>query len=147
MLALHEHGFADMHVAVDVAEAVPSSDLARNIARVLAQGGLDPGSLELEVTESVMENADSAIRTLHDLKAMGVHLSIDDFGIGYSSLSHLKRFPIDALRVDEFALRAPIWLRRERRRDYQRGNRDGPQLAPDDHRGGVETEETVRASA
>jgi EAL domain-containing protein (putative c-di-GMP-specific phosphodiesterase class I) len=104
--ALHKHGFADMHVAVNLSpKQFRQRDLARNIARVLEQGSLDPGCLELEVTESVMENADSAIRTLHDLKAMGVHLSIDDFGIGYSSLSHLKRFPIDALKVDQSFVR------------------------------------------
>jgi diguanylate cyclase (GGDEF)-like protein/PAS domain S-box-containing protein len=104
--ALHEHGFADLHVAVNLSpKQFRQRDLARNIARVLKQGSLDPGCLELEVTESVMENADSAIRTLHDLKAMGVHLSIDDFGIGYSSLSHLKRFPIDALKVDQSFVR------------------------------------------
>jgi diguanylate cyclase (GGDEF)-like protein/PAS domain S-box-containing protein len=104
--ALHESGFADLRVAVNLSpKQFRQRDLARNIARVLDQQRLDPDCLELEVTESVMENADSAIRTLHDLKAMGVHLSIDDFGIGYSSLSYLKRFPIDALKVDQSFVR------------------------------------------
>ena len=62
---------------------------------------MDPGLLELEITESMMmHNTDKTIQVLTGLKAMGIHIAIDDFGIGYSSLSHLKQFPIDIIKID-----------------------------------------------
>ncbi len=71
------------------------------VGRVLRETGLEPGGLELEITESaVMKDADAALATLKALKETGVHLSIDDFGTGYSSLSYLRSFPIDGLKVD-----------------------------------------------
>ncbi|MDQ3819865.1 MAG: EAL domain-containing protein, partial [Acidobacteriota bacterium] len=68
--------------------------------------GLRPESLELEVTESsVMKNTESAIRTLSELKSMGIKISIDDFGSGYSSLGYLKHLPIDVLKIDQSFVR------------------------------------------
>jgi EAL domain-containing protein (putative c-di-GMP-specific phosphodiesterase class I) len=68
---------------------------------VLAQTGLSPGRLMLEMTEStVMEKTEMAIMTLTDLKVRGVLLSLDDFGTGYSSLNHLRSFPIDQIKID-----------------------------------------------
>jgi len=76
-------------------------DLVDEIARVLQENRLDPGCLELEITESaVMADADTTVATLRKLKALGVRLAIDDFGTGNSSLSCLKRFPVDTLKVD-----------------------------------------------
>jgi diguanylate cyclase (GGDEF)-like protein len=67
----------------------------------LAETGLCPGQLELEITESTaMRDVEHSIRTLTRLKEMGVRVSIDDFGTGYSSLSYLKRFPVDAVKID-----------------------------------------------
>ena len=64
--------------------------------------GLDPACLVLEITESVLvQDADSVIARMLELKALGVAFAIDDFGTGYSSLSYLKRFPIDILKVDK----------------------------------------------
>lgn len=75
--------------------------LARDVARILQEPGLNPRHLSLEVTESVlMEDAHSTIATLRGLKGLGVELAVNDFGTGYSSLSHLRRSPIDHLKID-----------------------------------------------
>jgi diguanylate cyclase (GGDEF)-like protein/PAS domain S-box-containing protein len=77
------------------------SDLLDQIMRTLDVTGLDPHSLKLEITESiVMQNIDVATGMLEQLRALGVELSIDDFGTGYSSLSYLHRLPIDTLKID-----------------------------------------------
>jgi len=75
-------------------------DLPEQIARVLAETGLDPALLDLEITESVaMEDAEASGTVLFGLKALGVRVSLDDFGTGYSSLAYLKKLPIDALKL------------------------------------------------
>ena len=75
--------------------------LLAEVAQALRQSRLDPSRLVLEITEQVMMgDADATIGTLRELKALGVRLAIDDFGVGYSSLSYLKRFPVDALKID-----------------------------------------------
>jgi diguanylate cyclase (GGDEF)-like protein/PAS domain S-box-containing protein len=77
-----------------------------NIFATLRDTGLDPRSLELELTESVlMKRADSAATVLKTLRAKGVRIAVDDFGTGYSSLSYLRKFPIDALKVDQSFVR------------------------------------------
>src|SRR5215213_1211841 len=76
-------------------------DLGQQIKAILERTGLDPRSLKLEITESVvMENADLAITMLKQLHELGIELSIDDFGTGYSSLSYLHRFPVNNLKID-----------------------------------------------
>ncbi|NWC74974.1 EAL domain-containing response regulator [Pseudomonas sp. P7759] len=76
-------------------------DLIADIARILAQTGVEPHWLEVELTEgSLMENTQHTIASLQRLHAMGVKISIDDFGTGYSSLAYLRRFPIDTLKID-----------------------------------------------
>ncbi len=72
------------------------------VAEVLGESGIDPATLQLEITEGAMTSngTNSADRTLRNLKRMGVQLAIDDFGLGYSSLSYLKRFPVDFLKID-----------------------------------------------
>ncbi|MDP9372722.1 MAG: EAL domain-containing protein, partial [Chloroflexota bacterium] len=76
--------------------------LVAEVAQALREIALEPGRLQLELTESVvMEDALTTMATLRELKGLGVGLALDDFGTGYSSLSYLKRFPIDTLKVDK----------------------------------------------
>jgi diguanylate cyclase (GGDEF)-like protein len=76
-------------------------DFVSMVERTLAETGLDPTRLELELTEStLLGNLDSAESAMHRLRAMGVRLALDDFGTGYSSLLYLRRFPFDKLKID-----------------------------------------------
>jgi diguanylate cyclase (GGDEF)-like protein len=75
--------------------------LLDDVKSALAESGLEPSDLELEITESmVMNNPEQAVNMLRQLKDLGIRVAIDDFGIGYSSLAYLKRFPIDSVKVD-----------------------------------------------
>ena len=72
----------------------------------LAEYEIEPRLVELELTESVlMQNVDDVLQTVEDIKALGVSLAIDDFGTGFSSLSYLRRFPIDRLKIDKTFVR------------------------------------------
>jgi len=97
-----EAGLEPLRVSVNLSgHQFREKRLVGLVGDALQEADLEPGRLELEITESVaMEHAEQTVRTLHELKAMGVRVSIDDFGTGYSSLSYLKRFPIDSLKVD-----------------------------------------------
>jgi diguanylate cyclase (GGDEF)-like protein/PAS domain S-box-containing protein len=76
-------------------------DLPDKVSAILKETGLDPQTLVLEITESmIMANVDAAVITMNQIRDLGVHLHIDDFGTGYSSLSYLHHFPIDALKID-----------------------------------------------
>jgi len=76
-------------------------DLVDQVASALAETGLPPRCLKLEITESyLMENNDLTIKTLSRLRALGVQLSLDDFGTGYSSLSYLHSLPVNYLKID-----------------------------------------------
>ena len=78
------------------------ADLAQKIEGVLAETGLDPARLELEITETaLLRDRDVVLKVLHHLKAMGVHIAMDDFGTGYSSLSNLQCFPFDKIKIDK----------------------------------------------
>ncbi|MEG4004643.1 EAL domain-containing response regulator [Microcoleus sp. Pol11C1] len=95
-------GFSGLRVAVNLSpRQFHQPDLSSRVAQILAETGLEPTSLELELTESLMvEDAESAIATLQQLKNLGVSISIDDFGTGYSSLSYLTQYPFDTLKID-----------------------------------------------
>ncbi len=100
-------GLPEIRVAVNLsARQFRDPGLVERVQRVIADSGLDPRHLELEITEStVMQDSEAAAGTLHALKALGITLSVDDFGTGYSSLSYLKLFPIDALKIDRSFVR------------------------------------------
>ena len=74
-------------------------DLVGEVALTLAETGLPPDTLELEITESVLMD-DAAVGALRNLRELGVHLALDDFGTGFSSLSYLKHLPLDTIKVD-----------------------------------------------
>ena len=91
-----------MQVAVNVSgQQLRQPDFVEMVKKIIAETGMDPRLLELEFTESiVMENAEKTIETLNSLKKLGIQLSIDDFGTGFSSLSYLKHFAIDRIKID-----------------------------------------------
>lgn len=99
----HDAGMTSLNVAVNVSVVqLLRGDFSEIVRRVLADTGLPPHALELEVTESVlMANAEQAAAKLQALREMGVSLAIDDFGTGYSSLAYLKRLPITTLKIDK----------------------------------------------
>ncbi|MBQ5949385.1 bifunctional diguanylate cyclase/phosphodiesterase [Massilia sp. ST3] len=98
---------APLHVAVNVsARQFREKDFVRSVERILAETGLPPHRLELELTESMlMEDRGAAIDFMHAVRALGVRMSIDDFGTGYSSLSYLQSFPINQLKIDRSFVR------------------------------------------
>jgi EAL domain-containing protein (putative c-di-GMP-specific phosphodiesterase class I) len=95
-------GQAHLHVAVNVASAqLAHRSFVPTIEAVLAETGLDPDGLWLEITETtIMADTEAAAETLRAIRALGVHLAIDDFGTGYSSLTYLRRFPVETLKID-----------------------------------------------
>ena len=82
-------------------QQVMQPDLVETILRVLEQSGVNPSCLRLELTESViMDNAESVVTKLTQLRSLGVQVHVEDFGTGYSSLSYLQRLPVDTLKID-----------------------------------------------
>lgn len=91
----------DMSVNVSSRQLAQGAGLVSAVGQALDESGIDPHSLVLEVTESaLMDDAAAALRVVNELKALGVRIAIDDFGIGYSSLVYLKNFPVDLLKID-----------------------------------------------
>lgn len=100
-------GLPEIPIAINVSVAeLHHADFMQEVTKVLLQTGLQPSSLELEVTESVAIQSEVAvIHDLNSLKDMGVRLSVDDFGTGYSSLSYLKLLPINTIKIDKSFIR------------------------------------------
>ncbi len=98
----NDAGLAPIPVSVNVSGVeFRNRGLLKNITETLQATSLDPSQLEIELTEStLMTDADATTSVLHGLKALGVQLTIDDFGTGWSSLNYLRQFPIDALKID-----------------------------------------------
>ncbi len=80
---------------------IADPDLVADVGRILEESGIDPRTLTLEITESVLiQDVEATVAAFRALKALGIRLAIDDFGTGYSSLSYLRQFPIDILKID-----------------------------------------------
>ncbi len=94
-------GFEPVCVSVNLSmRQFRQYNLAERVDAILREVGMDPRYLELEVTESMTYDIETALDQLHRLKRLGIHISIDDFGTGYSSLYYLKSLPIDRLKID-----------------------------------------------
>jgi len=95
-------GYSPVRVAINLsAGQFLQNDLVHKVDNVLKETRIDPSCLELEITENIlMHDVNQAIKSLRELKKLGVQISIDDFGTGYSSLNYLKDFPIDTLKID-----------------------------------------------
>ena len=102
-----EQGFAPIQMAVNIsARQFHDQNLSQTVIRILKECGLAPNHLELELTESsIMQNPEFAASVLTRWKNLGINISIDDFGTGFSSLAALKRLPIDALKIDQSFVR------------------------------------------
>ncbi|WP_137892832.1 EAL domain-containing protein [Ramlibacter sp. 2FC] len=107
MLAWRRDGLALERVAVNLsARHFWQGDVVGLVSRILAETGLPPRHLELEITESVvMRRIEDTVDALNELRALGVTVSLDDFGTGYSSLSYLRRLPLDKIKIDQSFVR------------------------------------------
>ncbi len=101
-MAWKRMGLGDMNIAVNLSVVeLRNPNLVKQVQHVLKKTGIDPGRVELEITESTMtKEPDYIVGILNDLKKLGVRISIDDFGTEYSSLNRLKMLPIDVLKMD-----------------------------------------------
>lgn len=106
-VAWQQQGLPRLNMAVNLTARQFSDDhLLEDVASILAETGMDPHLLELEIDESLMiRDVDKTVRILTALKAMGVRIAIDDFGAGYSSLTTLQKFPLDTIKIDRSFIR------------------------------------------
>ncbi|MCG5516831.1 MULTISPECIES: bifunctional diguanylate cyclase/phosphodiesterase [unclassified Ectothiorhodospira] len=101
--AWRQHLAPDLTVGVNLATLqLYQADIVERVRQILAESGLPPEALELELTETgLMEDMDAATEVLQRLRGLGISLSVDDFGTGYSSLAYLRRFPLQGLKLDK----------------------------------------------
>jgi len=100
--AWRSEGLSPPRMAVNItARQINDDNFVQHVAKVIAETGLQPGELELEITETqLMEELHAGMKNLERLRALGVLIAVDDFGIGYSSLGRIKSLPIDRIKVD-----------------------------------------------
>jgi diguanylate cyclase (GGDEF)-like protein len=100
---VHDQGHPDISVSVNVSIIqLMQQDFKEKVMKTLSETGVEPGSLELEITESVLiESYDGIKDKLRELKSKGIKIALDDFGTGYSSLSYLTQIPINTLKIDK----------------------------------------------
>lgn len=95
-------GLGNIPIAVNISvRQIQDDDFVESVTQIIAESGLHPSYLELEITESIMQNIERSTQVLNELKELGVKISIDDFGMGYSSLSYLRHLPIDSIKIDK----------------------------------------------
>jgi diguanylate cyclase (GGDEF)-like protein/PAS domain S-box-containing protein len=106
-VAWQQGGLAPIRMAVNVsAQQFFQGNIVDTVQSVLRETGLEPKWLELELTESrILDGSEATIKIMRDLKRIGVSLSLDDFGTGWSSLSYLRNFPIDRIKIDQSFIR------------------------------------------
>ena len=99
--AWDQAGLPEIRISVNVsARHFIKSDMTSEIVRIVTQHGIAPQRICIEITEGVLMDTERALRVLQELVNFGIHISVDDFGTGFSSLSYLKRFPIHELKID-----------------------------------------------
>lgn len=100
--AWRDSSLAGLRIAVNLSPAqFQDAELVNSVTKIVKETALPEGTLELEITESIlMNNPEKAVSTLNELKELGVLIAIDDFGTGYSSLNYLKRFPVTSIKID-----------------------------------------------
>ncbi|WP_059172365.1 bifunctional diguanylate cyclase/phosphodiesterase [Bacillus sp. FJAT-27445] len=97
-----EKGFPPLTISVNISvRQFQDDNFVESVKRILLETGMDPSSLELEITESIMQNFERSITILGQLNQLGLKIALDDFGTGYSSLSNLKHLPIDTIKIDK----------------------------------------------
>jgi len=108
--AWQDAGLPPVRISINVSPVeLRAKDFVDSVRTILAETGLEPSCLELELTETfLMQDSTSTSIVLQAIREMGVHLALDDFGTGYSSLSYLKRFPIDTVKIDQSFVRDVI---------------------------------------
>lgn len=106
-VAWQKQGYPSMRMAVNIsARQFKEPNFINIVAGILEEIGMDPRWLELEITESIaMENGEDSVAMLNTFKELGIRISIDDFGTGFSSLNYLRRMPIDTLKIDQSFIR------------------------------------------
>ena len=106
-MAWQEQGYPFLRMAVNIsARQFREPNFIKLVAEILQEIGMDPQWLELEITESIaMENGEASVDMLSSFKELGIRISIDDFGTGFSSLNYLRRMPIDTLKIDQSFIR------------------------------------------
>lgn len=109
-LAWQKQGYSPFRIAVNIsARQLQEPHFIELVSRILRETGMDPQWLELEITESIaMEKGEFSVEMLRSIKELGVRISIDDFGTGFSSLNYLRQLPVDTLKIDQSFVR-DIW--------------------------------------
>jgi diguanylate cyclase (GGDEF)-like protein/PAS domain S-box-containing protein len=106
-VAWRKEGLPRIRVAVNLsAQQFCRGNIVHTVERTLNETGLEPKWLELELTESLtLDDSETTIKIMQDLKRIGISLSLDDFGTGWSSLSYLRKFPLDRIKIDRSFMR------------------------------------------